>query len=283
MDIPVAVIKLRDYALWFGPAYLLALALGAATEVLFRRLLALPAATLSTGGLLQTAALPVLTRMFPSGAVPARLLLWLELVSASTTWLALIMTAALSWPLSLLRIGSALIVSALLAAIVPALLPLATNAQPVPPDVPAPAALPEVALPRQWWRLFWARFDATNNAAILGVVLGAAVIGLSPRIYSMLTVALQAPASYVWGPVLGSLSWLVPGTDGPLLAAMQARGLDSAAIASMLGVSLAPFGLLRRLQRRYSWKLALGYTFVAWLLAGTGAWLLSSAIGTLSF
>lgn len=286
MDIPVAVIKLRDYALWFGPAYLLALALGAATEVLFRRLLALPAATLSTGGLLQAAALPALTRMFPSGAVPARLVLWLELVSASTTWLALIMTAALSWPLSLLRIGSALIIAALLAAVVPIFLPMAKNAQPeqsAPPGALAPAALPEVALPRQWWRLFWARFDATNNAAILGVVLGAVVIGLSPRIYSLLTVALQAPASYIWGPVLGSLSWLIPGTDGPLLAAMQARGLESAAIASMLAVSLAPFGLLRRLQRRYSWKLALAYTLAAWLLAGTGAWLLSSAIGTLSF
>ncbi len=296
MDIPVALIKLRDYALWFGPAYLLALILGTTAEVILRRLVRLPTATFSasdashvpsgdalgskdSGELPQTLWSPLMEGIFSQGNLPFRLLLWLELISTSTTWLALIMTGALSWSLSLLRVGMTLSISAVLAAVVPTLVPKVKNREVAPCSLQASNEIPGNALHKQWWRTFSARFDATNNTAILGVVLGAAVIGLSPRIYSLLGGAFQAPQSYIWGPLLGSISLLIPGTDGPLLAAMQAKGLESASIACMLAVSLAPFGLLRRLKRNYSWKVAVTYVLAAWLLAAIGAWLLSSTIG----
>ncbi len=295
MDIPVALIKLRDYALWFGPAYLLALILGTTMEVILRRLLLrLPTATLSAASPVSSGdALrrkdssemsqilwgTIVGRIFPQGNLPFRLLLWLELISTSTTWLALLMTGALSWPLSLLRVGATLIISALLAAVVPTLVPKVKDREVAPRSLQASNEAPDDALHKQWWRTFSERFDATNNTAILGVVLGAVVIGLSPRIYSLLGGALQSPQSYIWGPLLGSISLLIPGTDGPLLVAMQAKGLESTSIACMLAVSLAPFGLLRRLKRNYSWKVAVTYGLAAWLLAAIGAWLISSAIG----
>lgn len=309
MDVPVALIKLRDYALWFGPAYLLALVLGTTSEVIVRRLFRLSSAVESPASprfpkpseshdafvssddaqerensprLPRTLWSLMIGRMFPGGNLPFRLLLWLELISTSITWLALVMTGALSWPLSLLRIGSTLIICAVLAAIVPIINPKVDASVVALGREQTDSGPPGNALHKQWWRTFSTRFDVTSNSAILGAVLGAAVIGLSPRIYSLLAGALQPPPSYIWGSLVGSISLLVPGTDGPLLAAMQAKGLESAAIACMLAVSLAPFGLLRRLRRSYGWRLAVTYALAAWFLASFGAWLLSSTTGTFS-
>lgn len=310
MDVPVALIKLRDYALWFGPAYLLALVLGTTSEVIVRRLLRLSSAAESPASpassrfpkpseshgafvssddaqerknsprLPRTLWSLMIGRMFPGGILPFRLLLWLELISTSITWLALVMTGALSWPLSLLRIGSTFIICAVLAAIVPIINPKVEDGVVALGREQTDSQPPGNALHKQWWRTFSRRLDATSNSAILGAVLGAAVIGLSPRIYSLLAGALQPPPSYIWGPLVGSISLLIPGTDGPLLAAMQAKGLESAAIACMLAVSLAPFGLLRRLRRSYGWRVAVTYALAAWLLASIGGWLLSSTIGS---
>lgn len=282
MDLPVVAIKLRDYLLWFGPAYLLAIAIGAAAEVALRRLLK-PTVTIE-GPTSNEANLLYNTWLYVAGypgsphQVTLSLYLWLEATSRSLSLVSLLVTAALSWPLALIRIGSGLILASLLAASVPALV-ARRNFECV---VSTEEAIGSSSLRNQWWQALKQRFDKTSNSLVLGAVLGAALIGLAPNLYALLNPGLGGPLAYLLGPIIGTLSTLIPGPDIPLVIALQTRGAEGAATGIMLAVIVAPFDLIRQLKGRLGLRATAVYLAVAWSMAAIAAWLLNLIIGIAS-
>lgn len=279
MDLPVILIKVRDYLFWFGPAYLLAISLGAATEVVLGRLLRPPSTanpSQQQAGRRGPSSLWSYfryssNRLLAPQPLTMRSYIWAAIISRSVSLPALLMTAALSWPLSLLRIGVTLILGSLLAAAVPY---FAGNVK-VAPAV-APGALETANSPahKKWWGLFKRRFSKSIDDLALGAALGGVVMGLAPGLYTSLGSTLDAPGAYLWGPLVGTLSALTPGMDMPLLAAMQTRGLEEGSIALMLAVSVAPLGLVRTMKAEIGLRLTGVYLVGAWLLSALAAWLL---------
>lgn len=284
MDLPVVLIKFRDYIFWFGPAYLVALLLSATTEVILRRTLKLPPAG-GEGKQTQPEAdlLPALWERL-SVSIDARqplslrLYIWLTVMSASASWVALLMTGVLSWALSLLRIGIAFIFAAALATLVPLVAGSRKELQAAAPgrigDTPTPA--PPIHI--EWWRALNYSFSKSSNQVIAGAALGGALIGLTVQLYGFLHFVLGTPAAYLFAPVIATLTTLTPGTDAPLLAAMQAKELEPGVVALMLAVSVTPFGLLRKLKEdlKLEVKAIVAYVLLAWLLVAVIAWLLDA-------
>ena len=303
MDLPVAVIKIRDYILIFGPAYILAVLVGAAIEVAINSRSS-PAVRAEAGAdgdnaFLQPKRYNVAGSLMQvlgydprDRVVPLAVYLWVQSVSASFSWLVLLLTAALSWPLALLRLGFVLVAGALLAVVVP----LLANVRHVEWDRvrdggpeggegkkgkgkgngsesngSAPAPL-HVLL----WRAVNARISDSSNGALLGAALGALLISLSPALLANRAVV-SGPAAYLWGALLATLSTLTPGVDAPLLSALNTRGLSDAFFMLLLAVGVANFGLLKRLWRTAGSRVTLVYTVAALLLAGAGAWLLGAS------
>ena len=181
MDIPVVLIKLRDYLLWFGPAYLIAIGLGAASEVVIRRLLARYPATAEAPrksthaastpltsvepNLVLVVWLRIVGRLDPPHCVPLQLYLWASIWAQSVSWLPLLVTAQLGWALSILRLGFALIMASLLAALVPLIVPggRALSIEIAHVDEGLPAPMP----PIEWWRAFQRRFNESSNGLAL--------------------------------------------------------------------------------------------------------------------
>lgn len=296
MDVPVVLIKLREYLLWFGPVYLIAISLGAVSEVIMRRLLGLPSADAEVpqkGG--PTARNPLTSinpnlvllgwlrlagRLDPSQRVPLQLYLWASLTAQSVSWVALLVTAQFGWALSLLMLGFALMMASLLATLAPLIIPggraLSFEIAHAGDGSPAPK------LHVEWWRAFQRRFNESSNGLILAAGLGALLFGLAPGIYSTFKVALAAPLSYLFGSAVGILGLFAPGTDAPLLAALQTRGGDSGAfIALMLAVPVSSWSLLRELKGVAGVRAAFTYLAAAWLLVAVMAWFFSFLLSTI--
>lgn len=285
MDLPVVAIKFRDYIFWFGPIYLAAIALGAASEVILRRVLepqlADEPSVLGELGLLYALWQRVTGPSSTPHRLSPRLYLWLALSSRSIAWMPLLMTAALNWPLSLLRLGTMLILASLLATLLPPTFARRDALLGGLGGSPASKSTTAVGISRaplyvQWWQTFGKRFAKTSNGLVLGAALGGALIGLAPSFYALLTPAFTtAPLSYVSGVLIGTLAMLAPGTDAPLIAAFQARGAEGTAIALMLGVSAGPLRLALDLRGLSGRKAAALYGLSAGLLTVVVAWLLN--------
>src|SRR5213593_3028961 len=100
MDLPVVLIKLRDYILWFGPAYLLAIGLGAALEVALRRLLRQSTnveGLAPDGDLLYIVCWYLWSRAPEPRPVSLGLYIWLEVASHAVGWVPILTIGALSW------------------------------------------------------------------------------------------------------------------------------------------------------------------------------------------
>ncbi len=284
MDLPVVLIKLRDYIFWFGPVYLIAIALGATAEVALVRRLRL---NISGEGLAPAHA-GLLHRLWwylsgrPLSPPPLsfRLYIWLGVSSRSLSWVALLMTAALSWPLSLLRIGAALVLASVLAAVVPLIVPAKSSQETAAPTVSREFTGPRPSAAADWWRALKQRFDQSINDVTLGAVLAGALIGLTGDTYALLAPGLEAPLYYLSGPVIGTLSMLAPGPDAPIIAALQTRGLEGVAFAFMLAVCAAPPGLVIDIKKLFGLRTATVYTMVSWVMVAVAAWLLNSILTT---
>ncbi len=300
MDLPVVLIKVREYIFGFGPAFLLALSLGAVAELLVRRLLRLREP--GVGPQTQTD-LPIFSiwqRVSGSYGGQMRitlpLFIWLSVSGQALSLVALLVTAALSLPLALLRAGTTLLLASLLAALVPLLTRKeATNVRgstallysaetvrrKAAPDRTAQMKEGKVALvslPVEWWRSLRQRYSLLSNSVFIGVVLGGAMIGLSPTFYSLLSTGGSA-LSYLVGPALGLLSMLAPGTDVPLISALQGRNLGGLGLALMLGVSTAPLMLVREIKGLFGLRTMAIFIACAWLLATIAAWMLVVVLG----
>lgn len=277
MDLPVVLIKIRDYLFWFGPAYLLAISLGAATEVFLKRLLgspisANPSQYTATPSSLWSYLRYSSSRLLSSQPRTMRSYIWAAIISQSISWPALLMTAALSWPLSMLRLGLTLILGSLLAAAVPY---FAGNVKIAPVNTaPGVQETGNAPIHREWWGLFKRRFSKSIDDLALGAAFGGVVMGLAPEIYALLGATLDAPGAYLWGPLVGTLTALTPGMDMPLFAAMQTRGLEEGSIALMLAVSVAPLGLVRKMKAEMGPRATGVYLAATWLLSALAAWLL---------
>lgn len=294
MDLPVVLIKLRDYILWFGPAYLLAVGLGSALEVVVRRLLSLPHRRVDQTGKEPdgTSALHAMDanlllqiwwhaagRPLPAWKLPAQVYLWLALTTHSLSWTSLFMTAALSWPLSALRLGVALIMASLLSLLLPvfaSLKPLILR--PGPPEL-SDIPVRSTRLLAQWWHTARLGFWAGSNSLLLGAASGAALIALAPNLFASLDAGLTSPLAYLVGAIVGLVAPLPPGTDAPLIAAMQTRGVEAGAtMAFMLASSASTFGLLRQIREAFGLKAVVVYIILAWGLTVAIAWLVSPAL-----
>lgn len=287
MDLPVVLIKLRDYLLWLGPIYLLAVSLEAVLETLLRSRFGMsPPLGAAPGHRLALLAWPGEGRgAVLSGRQSLRLDIWATVSARSVSLSALLLTGALSWPLSLLRLGLSLIVASLLAAFMPAIAGGTATTElallPVAPPPPAQAGSLR-ALFTQWWQIFKARFEVTSNGLLVSVALGAALIGLSAQLADYLSVAsrpAQSPFGVVAGAVVGTaLSPVVaPGMDAAILSAMQTRGLEGVMLPLMLAVAASDLGLLRSLRARFGWKTVALYLLLVWVVASAAAWALSLA------
>ena len=282
MDLPVVLIKLRDYLLWFGPAYLVAISLGAVAEVALRRLQALsapaevaqretahlrnPANAATTERQLLDILPGLIGRQKPSHDLPLHLYIWSSVTSHSLSWLALLVMAQISWALALLRLGFALIMASLLGALVPLFVAdnQASNIESPRSSVAELRVLPHI----EWWRAFQKRFSESSNEFVLAAGLGALLFGLAPGLYSVLGVAFATPLSYISGATLGILTPFVAGTEAPLVAALQTKGVGPGAIiAFMLAVSATPWGFLRDLTRRFGPRVAAIFVVIASILA----------------
>ncbi len=275
MDLPVVLIKVREYIFGFGPAFLLALSLGAAAELLLRRLLQLPEPKNARQEQKDLLLFSIWRRVSGGSGREQRitlpLFIWLSVSGQAISLMALLVTAALSLPLALLRAGTTLLLASLLAALVP----LLTRTEAISVSL-APRRTGKVrlaSLPAEWWRTFKQRYSLLSNSVFVGVVLGGAVIGLAPTFYSLLSTG-NAALSYLVGPALGLLSMLSPGTDVPLISALQGRNLGGLGLALMLGVSTAPWVLVREIKGLFGLRAMAIFIACAWLLAGLAAWLL---------
>lgn len=285
MDFPVVLLKIRDYVLWLGPIYLLAIGLDAATEVTLRRLFNLsipqpqpkPATQVKGVASSTKGSAPQLNlfleiwwrrtgRPGHTCVVAPQLYVWSIVVSQSVSWLTLLLIAALSWPLSVMRIGFALILASLFALLVPLFMGRQadfTFQLPIQDKDVQPASV-AVA----WWRVVQQRFEVTSNAFLLGAGLGAGFIGLAPGILSMLRFGFEPPLSYLSGAILGVIVPLMPGMELPLLVAMQSRGFDASALAAlMLGVTAFNWQLFRFFLRQEGPKVTALFFVLAALLA----------------
>lgn len=313
LDLPVAAIKIRDYLFVFGPAYIIALLVGATIEVALNSRQAggdqPVASALGATAPAQQKRFNVaraLAGMFgyapADGVVPLAVYLWVRSVTASFTWLGLLLTAALSWPLSFIRLGFVLVASGLLAVVVPHLVKVrhiewdrawagepenapgdsrrargagkrksSTGSKPVGNDAGSAAPLHV-----QWWRAVNARVSESSNVALLGAALGALLMALSPALLASQALV-SGPAAYLWGALLATLSTLIPGTDAPLLSALNTRGLSDTLLMLLLALGIANFGLLKGLWRTAGQRTTLVYTTAALLLAVVGAWLLGAS------
>ncbi len=280
MDLPVVLIKFRDYVLWFGPAYLLAIGLGAASEVVLRRWLKLPLSKESSGRdapLLYGVWWHIGGRSASACRVPLNLYIWLTVTSEALSWIALLVTAALSWPLSLLRLGAVFILASLLALLVP-LLPLANKERFVliHDSVEYVTELPPYI---EWWRGVSFRFGNSSNSLLLGAALGAAIIGLAPALYSLVSILTTAPISSLIGGAIGFVLPIVPGTDAPLLAALQTRSVDNSVVfAVMLGVAASRPGSVKAIYEVYDRQFVVTFLLIAWLTSAGLAWLVSLVV-----
>jgi|GEM_PF-4814164 len=283
MDIPVVLIKLRDYLLWFGPAYLVAIGLGAVAEVALRRIQAL---STPAGAAQREAAHPgkvdtterhllldiwlrglrVTGRTKSSHDMPLHLYIWSSVTAHSFSWLALLVTAQISLALALLRLGFALIMASLLGALVPLFV---SDREAYNTESPRSSEGVRAGLPHlEWWRAFQKRFSESSNEFVLAAGLGALLFGLSPGLYSVLGATLTAPLSYLSGAALGIVTPFVPGTEAPLVAALQTKGVGPGAIiAFMLAVSATSWGLLRDIKRQFGTRTLTIYLLVTALLA----------------
>lgn len=296
MDLPVALIKLRDYIFWFGPAYLVAIGLGAASELLIRHFLAFPAeeapkrlgqpgappdnipsvgSNLFLEAWLRLGRRPVIERLPANVSLP--FYVWASMVSRSTSWLAVIVTAQMSWALAIARLGLGLLMASLLAA----LIPFVVRGQGVV-RLLSWGALHEADAPRfleyvrQWGRAFQRRFADTSDAFLFAAGLGAVLFGLGPGLYSLLSETLAGPVSYPLGAIVGVALPLTPGADAPLLAALQVKGMDTGGlVAFMLTVPAAPWSLVRDLKAALVTRATFAYLGLVLLLAALLAWVVS--------
>lgn len=297
MDLPVLLLKLRDYVFWLGPLYLLSLALDAATTVFVRRLLNLPtpaeaetpaqrrtSAELGVSSALDSSAIILQVAWHragrPSGAwrVSTRLYIWAALMSRSASWMALLMTSLLSLPLSVMRVGFGLLLASLLALLAPFLIDRVGVTRSTSSAgrmgtmiVPVQASQTEGRSPgnilREWWQLALARLAATSDTLLIGAGLGATFIALSPNVTSLLKAGLGTPVAELTGTVLGVLAPLLPGTELPLVVAMQSRGVEGRVIAALLLiVTVSNWRLARDLYHQFTLRIAILYIALAGLL-----------------
>lgn len=307
MDLPVVLIKLRDYIFWFGPAYLVAIGLGAASELLIRHFLALPAEEapkrpakrpgqpgeppdnipsvrsnlfLESWLRLGMGRRSVFQQLPEHVSLP--LYIWASIVSPSASWLAVIVTAQLSWALAIARLGLALIMASLLAALVPFVVRGRDEVRLLSRGEVGVAETNETGLPRysahlrQWGRAFQRRFAETSDGFLLAAGLGAVLFGLGPGLYSILHETLAGPLSYLLDSIVGVALPIVPGADAPLVAALQVKGTDAGGlVAIMLTISATPWSLLRDLKAALGTRATLAYLGAVLLLAATLAWLVS--------
>jgi hypothetical protein len=329
MDLSVALIKVRDYLFWFGPAYLLALALAGALEVMLRRRLHLPprqsaprrearartpaarrgapatpaapdghsgpaAGGLKTSeasgddpkgdpgpesGLLAEVWWHRAGRPLP-GWAPLSLFVWLGVLDRSVTLTALLMTAALSWPLAVLRLGLALVFASLVAVLVPVLVPVrGASGRSVNVSLARGPVRPPGSIWGEWWQAVRERLDRTSNALLIGVGLGGAAFGAQKDLLAALGLELAPPLSYLWWALLGAVMPLVPGTELPVLVALQVRGADTGVLAAfMLGVTAGGWRLFGALRSRVGLSTAVAYLALASALAALAAWLVAPLI-----
>ncbi|MEO6456890.1 MAG: hypothetical protein ABIO92_01240 [Chloroflexia bacterium] len=284
MDLPVVLIKLRDYIFWFGPVYLIAIALGATAELALTRRLGLnisgEGSASAHAGLLHRLWWYLAGRPLSPPPLSFRLYIWLGVSSRSLSWVALLMTAALSWPLSLLRIGAALILASLLAALVPLFVSAKSSQGTAAPIFAHEFVGPGPSVAADWWRALKQRFDQSINDVTLGAVLAGVLIGLTGDTYALLAPGLEAPLYYLSGPVIGTLSMLAPGPDAPIIAALQTRGLEGVAFTFMLAVCAAPLGLVIGIKKLFGLRTAAVYTLVSWVMVAAAAWLLNLVLST---
>ena len=300
MDWPVVLIKLRDYLFWFGPPYLVALLLGAATEVTVRKLLRLTvyrgkeakkqrSDVAAKSGSTVPLAIALYRRLSSRSASPWQLPLeyyvWLSVLSQSLTWTALLVTGALSWPLTALRLPLSFFLASLLALLLRfALSKSESVAVPLQwaseEDEPGSVGLQQVL--RDWWMGVRQRFDASSNSLVLTAGLGAIVVGLAPQYYSWLTGAAVAPLDTFMGAAAGVLLPFVPGTELPLLAALLVKGVHiDVVFALVLAASLSQPQIFGELRSKAGLRVGLLYMGAAWLLAFGVAWLLAPLLSAL--
>ena len=289
MDLPVLLLKFRDYLFWLGPFYLLAVALDSATALCVRRLLHLPqlaerkttelrqasatlgiASTLDSEGIVLQVVWHMAGR--PSGAwrVSTRLYVWSTLVSRSVCWTSLLLTSLLGLPLSLMRLGFGVFMASLLSLLTPLLIDrsggMGVMIVPVRADPEEGASRPAVI--REWWHSVQTRFEATADILLLGAGLGAAFIAISPSLTAFLRGSLVTPVSQVIGTAIGLLLPLLPGTELPLLVAMQSRGIEGGALSALLlVVTVSNWRLARDLYYQLSLRAAIAYMAMAGLIA----------------
>ena len=331
MDLSVALIKVRDYLFWFGPAYLLALALAGVLEVMLRRRLHLPPRQSAprrearartpaarrgapatpaapdghsgpaAGGLKTSEASGDDSKGDPgpeSGLLaevlwhlagrplqwraPLSLFVWLGVLDRSVTLTALLMTAALSWPLAVLRLGLALVFASLLAVLVPLLVPVpvrGASGRSVNVSLARGPVRPPGSIAGEWWHAVRERLDGTSNALLIGVGLGGAAFGVQKGLLAALGLELAPPLSYLWWALLGAVMPLVPGTELPVLVALQVRGAGTGVLAAfMLGVTAGGWRLFGALRSRVGLSTAVAYLALASALAALAAWLVAPLI-----
>lgn len=294
MDFPVLLLKFRDYLLWLGPLYLLALALDSATIICVRRLLRLPippepperkkgkprrasvslgiASALDSNALVLQIAWHIAGR--PQGAwrVSTRLYIWSALMSRSISWTGLLLASSVGWYFSIMRVGFSLLAASLLSLFAPILIARGgMNGVIIVPSISFTDE-PENSdsrpgILREWWEFVQIRFTATGDVLLLGAGFGAAYIAISPSVTIFIGSTLVAPISQLIGTVVGLLLPLFPGAEIPLVVAMQSRGIEIGALSALLlAATISSWRLAQDLYHQFGLRTALSYTVVAGLI-----------------
>ncbi len=265
-DLVVVVLKVRDYALWLGPPYLVALALGALLQLLWAqwRSRVVPVGRVSD---------PPALAAPGAGERRSQLAwdLWVRSLCYGLAPAALVLPLYLNGLLFVARLGGTLLVSALIVVGV-SLLGQRRGGVPGPSRggvpgtpsgiVPLPPR-PAIALPNQlrsWWALFRQQLDRELNRFLLGGLLGGLILAWPPGVWLGEQLAGATLAAALLGAVLGLILPLNGGAVLLVVVALMTRGAGPAAVVSLLvAAPLLNWWDARRLAQQYGWPLLLWY------------------------
>lgn len=203
--------------------------------------------------------------------------LWILITSATVTPLAVVLTAAFSPALTLLRLGGGLLVAALVAGGVTILARFAPAPAPVTPPAPiAPqrASVMTGAFPILWWRHARGLFDATFSLLLLSALVGGLFTAWLPARTGLTWLVGQGALAALPTTLLTIAMPFPAGTEVPLLRALQTYDSPPAVLlAILLGAPLLNGPCLRAIAGVYGRRMA-GY----YLLLGLAGVLLISLL-----
>ena len=266
----VVVLKVRDYALWFGPPYLAALAVGAVLQMWWARRTAGPAPAPGSAAEAERAA-PLQGAGVARSPAQSAYALWRRSLACGLAPAALLLPGYLNSLLLVARAGGTLLVGALMA-VGAAFLgsrpttidrPAAPAGGPAPPVASAVEAGPSAGARAQFtlaWRYFRQAVDAELNRFLLGAVVGGLIMAWAPGLWLGEQLSGATLPAAILGAALGLALPLNGGAVVPVIAALITRGAGPAAVVALLvAAPLLNWWDLRPLVRQYSWPHLLVY------------------------